>query len=71
MAAHYARLTTVHQSMRDLGATAARWLDERIRGSTAPVRHAVLPTRLVIRASCGPHDETNDQTDPDDPGGTQ
>jgi len=68
MAAHYARLTTVHQSMRDLGATAARWLDERIRGSTAPVRHAVLPTRLVIRASCGPHDETNDQTDP---GGTQ
>jgi LacI family transcriptional regulator len=55
MAAHYARLTTVHQSMRDLGATAARWLDERIGGSTAPARHAVLPTRLVIRASCGSH----------------
>jgi LacI family transcriptional regulator len=56
MAAHYARLTTVRQSMRDLGATAARWLDERIGGSTAPARHEVLPTRLVIRTSCGTHD---------------
>lgn len=56
IAAHYARLTTVHQSMRDLGATAARWLDERIGGSTAPARHEVLPTRLVIRTSCGTHE---------------
>jgi LacI family transcriptional regulator, galactose operon repressor len=57
MAAHYARLTTVHQPMRELGATAARWLDERIGGATtAPARHEVLPTRLVIRTSCGPHD---------------
>jgi LacI family transcriptional regulator len=57
MAAHYARLTTVHQSMRELGATAARWLDERISGTTAiPARHEVLPTELVIRTSCGTHD---------------
>lgn len=56
MAAHYARLTTVHQAMRELGATAARWLDERICGTAPGVRHEVLPTRLVIRASCGSHD---------------
>lgn len=62
MAAHYARLTTVHQAMRELGARAARWLDERIGGSTAPARHEVMPTRLVIRASCGIHNA---------PGGTR
>jgi LacI family transcriptional regulator len=56
MAADYARLTTVHQPMRELGATAARWLDERICGTAPGVRHEVLPTRLVIRASCGSHD---------------
>jgi LacI family transcriptional regulator len=71
MAAHYARLTTVHQSMRDLGATAARWLDERIGGSTAPARHEVLPTRLVIRASCGQRCATRPSSPPThDPGGT-
>ncbi|MPZ80103.1 MAG: LacI family DNA-binding transcriptional regulator [Actinophytocola sp.] len=56
MAAHYARLTTVHQPMRELGATAARWLDERISGSSPGVRREVLPTRLVIRTSCGTHE---------------
>ena len=60
MAAGYARLTTVHQSMRELGATAARWLDERIGGTKTatrtPARREVLPTRLVIRASCGTHE---------------
>jgi LacI family transcriptional regulator len=61
MAAHYARLTTVHQSMRELGATAARWLDERINGTAVPTtptqaRHEAMPTRLVIRTSCGTHD---------------
>lgn len=55
MAAQYARLTTVRQPMRDLGAMAARWLQERIAGSTEPVRHHVLTTRPVFRASCGIH----------------
>jgi LacI family transcriptional regulator len=63
MAAHYARLTTVHQSMRELGATAARWLDERIGGRAAGARREVMPTRLVIRASCGMNH--------DRPGGTR
>jgi LacI family transcriptional regulator, galactose operon repressor len=56
MAADYARLTTVHQSMRALGATAARWLDERIQGTATQARREVLPTRLVVRTSCGAHE---------------
>jgi len=58
-AARYAGLTTVHQPMRELGATAARWLHERIadrqQDPGRPVRRRVLPTRLVIRRSCGTH----------------
>ena len=53
MAAHYARLTTVRQPMRELGALAARWLDQRITGAAPQVRHEVLRTEPVIRASCG------------------
>ena len=51
MAARYAGLTTVRQPMRQLGATAARLLDELIvEGRTEP-RHELLPTELVIRTS--------------------
>lgn len=55
MAARYARpaLTTVRQPMRELGAQAARTLHTLINGERAEGR--VLPTRLVVRASCGPH----------------
>lgn len=46
-------LTTVRQPLRELGARAARLLLERMRGERiAPVRE-VLPTALVVRASCG------------------
>ncbi|WP_203718035.1 LacI family DNA-binding transcriptional regulator [Asanoa siamensis] len=60
LAARFAGLTTVTQPMRELGATAARWLDERIgERSTGPdranPRRRVLPTRLVTRRSCGSH----------------
>ena len=51
MAARYAGLTTVRQPMRELGATAARLLDERISGSRTDPRHEVLPTQLVVRTS--------------------
>ena len=47
MAARYAGLTTVRQPMRELGATAARLLDELITGSRTDPRHEVLPTELV------------------------
>jgi LacI family transcriptional regulator len=51
MAARYAGLTTVRQPMRELGATAARFLDELITGSRTEPRHEVLPTELVVRTS--------------------
>ncbi|MGB0101177.1 MAG: LacI family DNA-binding transcriptional regulator [Nocardioides sp.] len=51
MAATYAGLTTVRQPMRELGATAARLLDELIVGERAHPRHEVLPTQLVVRSS--------------------
>jgi LacI family transcriptional regulator len=59
MAARYARpgLTTVRQPMRELGGRAARALDERISGNRAAPRHDVVHTDLVIRASCGDHEE--------------
>ncbi len=51
MAAQYAGLTTVRQPMRELGATAARLLDELIVGDRTEPRHELLSTELVIRAS--------------------
>ncbi len=59
MAARHARpgLTTVAQPMRQLGAWAARRLHERLGGDTSAPRHEVLPTQLVIRASCGHHNK--------------
>ena len=54
MAARYAGLTTVRQPMRELGATAARMLDELIRGLRTPPRHEVLATDLIIRTSSTP-----------------
>ena len=51
MAARYAGLTTVRQPMRELGATAARLLDERITGTRTHPRHELLPTELVVRTT--------------------
>jgi len=53
----------VRQPIRELGATAARWLHGRIHERSAdlagrrPVaaRRRVLPTQLVVRRSCGTH----------------
>ena len=59
MAARHARpgLTTVQQPMRQLGAWAARRVHERLGGDTSAPRHEVLPTQLVVRASCGHHNK--------------
>jgi len=54
MAARYAGLTTVRQSMRGLGETAALLLDEVISGRRSEPRHEVLPTELVVRSSSSP-----------------
>ncbi|GLY99402.1 LacI family DNA-binding transcriptional regulator [Actinoplanes sp. NBRC 103695] len=55
LAARFAGLTTVAQPMRELGATAARWLHERIAAPPPKPRRRVLPTQLVVRSSCGEH----------------
>jgi len=54
MASRYAGLTTVRQPMRELGATAARLLDELIRGERDTPRHEVLATELIVRSSTTP-----------------
>lgn len=46
-------LTAVAQPAHELGATAAELLLARIADPERPVRHVVLETRLVVRASCG------------------
>ena len=51
MAARYAGLTTVRQPMRELGATAARLLDDLITGRRAEPQHRLLPTELVVRST--------------------
>jgi len=48
-------LTTVRQPMRELGAHAALALDNRLSGDDQPPYTDVLPSRLVVRASCGHH----------------
>ncbi|MDX1931379.1 MAG: LacI family DNA-binding transcriptional regulator [Capsulimonadales bacterium] len=46
-------LTTMTLPMRELGRQAAKRLLERIAGDVNPYEHRILPTELVIRASCG------------------
>lgn len=46
-------LTTVSQPLRELGSRAARRLLDRIGAATLPPAVEVLPTHLVLRASCG------------------
>src|SRR6266566_1608850 len=46
-------LTTVSQPLRELGVRATRRLLARIGDRALPPQTSVLPTRVVIRASCG------------------
>jgi DNA-binding LacI/PurR family transcriptional regulator len=46
-------LTTVQQPMQQLGETAVKQLFHRLQAQDAPWCHEVLPTRLVVRQSCG------------------
>ena len=46
-------LTTVRQPVRELGARAADRLHQRITGAAVGVGPQVIPTRVVIRSSCG------------------
>ncbi|MFC5289957.1 LacI family DNA-binding transcriptional regulator [Actinokineospora guangxiensis] len=55
MTARYVRpgLTTVRQPVQELGALAADRLHDLVGGDRPPTDTRVLPTRLVLRASCG------------------
>jgi len=46
-------LTTVAQLRMELGLRAVNVLIDRIEGATGPYKHIELPTRLVVRESCG------------------
>jgi LacI family transcriptional regulator len=46
-------LTTVQQPIRERGAAAAQLLLDQIEGHSSPPAHIVLPTRLIVRQSCG------------------
>jgi hypothetical protein len=46
-------LTAVLQPAEELGRTAAQLLLERLKDPNRLVRQVVLPTRLIVRASCG------------------
>ena len=46
-------LTTVHQPIQQLGVVAVEALLAKVSGAQTHARDIVLPTRLVVRASCG------------------
>jgi DNA-binding LacI/PurR family transcriptional regulator len=46
-------LTTIHQSRYDLGRDAMTLLLETIEQGRTEPREVILPTRLVVRRSCG------------------
>ena len=47
-------LSTIHQPMQSLGATAARMVVALMAGETPELTHILLPTRLVPRATTAP-----------------
>jgi LacI family transcriptional regulator, galactose operon repressor len=52
-------LTTVRQPMRELGERSVQVLFDRLNDPAAPQRSTVLPTEVVIRASCGCRSRTS------------
>ncbi len=48
-------LTTIHQDCAGIGAVAMSTMLERLEHPELPVRDVLVPTRLVVRRSCGAH----------------
>lgn len=48
-------LTTIHQDCAGIGAVAMATMLERLEHPELPVRDVLVPTRLVVRRSCGTH----------------
>jgi len=65
-AAHHVRpgLTTVRQPMRELGEQSVRMLLGRLADPAAPRQSLTLPTRTVIRRSCGCRTRTPSKATP-------
>lgn len=51
----FPELTTIRQPCVEIGVKAASMLIEQLENENTAVEHAILPTTLVIRASCGFH----------------
>jgi GntR family transcriptional regulator, arabinose operon transcriptional repressor len=51
-------LTTVHQDCAGIGAVAMATMLERLEHPELPIRDVLVPVRLVVRRSCGMHQET-------------
>jgi LacI family transcriptional regulator len=47
-------LTTIDQSIQEMGRRAVELLIDLIEGNAEPPGQVTLPTRLVVRQSCGP-----------------
>jgi LacI family transcriptional regulator len=47
------QLTTVRQPIQEIGATAFDVLHSMISKGAVPEHDVILPTRLIVRASCG------------------
>jgi GntR family transcriptional regulator of arabinose operon len=48
-------LTTVHQDCAGIGMVAMATMLERLEHPELPPRDVLVPTRLVVRKSCGAH----------------
>ena len=48
-------LTTIHQDCAGIGVAAMATMQERVEHPELPVRDVLVPTRLVVRRSCGAH----------------
>ncbi|MDE3186405.1 MAG: substrate-binding domain-containing protein, partial [Acidobacteriota bacterium] len=48
-------LTTIHQDCAGIGMVAMATMLERLEHPELPVRDVLVPTRLVVRRSCGAH----------------
>ncbi len=51
----FPELTTIRQPCVEMGASAAKMLIEQLEHENTEQEHAILPTTLVIRESCGYH----------------
>ncbi|WP_263352575.1 GntR family transcriptional regulator [Acidicapsa acidisoli] len=58
-------LTTMHQNCPAIGVIAMATMLERLEHPDLPTRDILVPTKLVVRRSCGAHLDTNPSTNPD------